>query len=181
MNTDEEQFVKALKRKDREAQKELYNQLAPKMLGVCMRYTHSRDEAQDLLHDGFIKVFENIGSLSSTQKIAPWVKQIMVNTSINYISRSRDVLYADLSQFTIPEPEPKEDIINYKGKKFTPEQIIHAIQSLPNLYRIVFNMHNVENIPYQQIANQLHKPLSTIRSIQARARRLLQEHLNNLP
>ena len=144
MNTDEEQFVKALKRKDREAQKELYNQLAPKMLGVCMRYTHSRDEAQDLLHDGFIKVFENIGSLSSTQKIEPWVRQIMVNTSINYISRSCDVLY-------------------------------------PNLYRIVFNMHNVENIPYQQIANQLHKPLSTIRSIQARARRLLQEHLNNLP
>ena len=105
----------------------------------------------------------------------------MVNISINYISRSRDVLYADLSQFTIPEPEPKEDTINYKGKKFTPEQIVHAIQSLPNLYRIVFNMHNVENIPYQQIANQLHKPLSTIRSIQARARRLLQEHLNNLP
>ena len=170
MNTDEEQFVKALKRKDREAQKELYNQLAPKMLGVCMRYTHSRDEAQDLLHDGFIKVFENIGSLSSTQKIEPWVRQIMVNISINYISRSRDVLYADLSQFTIPEPEPKEDIINYKGKKFTPEQIVHAIQSLPNLYRIVFNMHNVENIPYQQIANQLHKPLSTIRSIQDRFR-----------
>ena len=72
-----------------------------------MRYTHSRDEAQDLLHDGFIKIFETINTLQNPAALENWMNQIMVRTAINYITRNREIIYADLTQL------PEEYLIDY--------------------------------------------------------------------
>ena len=182
MKSEMEHVVDACRRKDARAQKRLYDEYAPKMLGVCMRYTHSRDEAQDLLHDGFIKIFETINTLQNPAALENWMNQIMVRTAINYITRNREIIYADLTQlpeeYLIDNPDnEKEENANLPD--YSLGQIVNAIQHLPTQCRLVFNMHEVEDMEIATIAHRLHKPESTIRSTLARARRLLRKKLQN--
>ena len=180
MNAKIEQIVDACKRKEPMAQKRLYDDFAPKMLGLCMRYTHSRDEAQDLLHDGFIKIFETIDTLQNPLAVENWMCQIMVRTAINYVTRQREILYNNFDQLPEEyliysqdeEEEPEEELPNY-----TLGQIVTAIQHLPAQCRLVFNMHDVEDIDINTIARKLHKPESSIRSTLSRVRRLLRKKL----
>ena len=180
MKSDIDQVVDACRRKDARAQKRLYDEFAPKMLGVCMRYTHSRDEAQDLLHDGFIKIFETIDTLQKTDSIESWMNQIMVHMAINYVSRQRNIQYTDLN--LLPdyclidqtEDDDKSELPNYSL-----EQIVNAIQHLPAQCRLVFNMYAIDDMDLPQIARRLHKPESTVRGSLFRARDLLRKSLEN--
>ena len=181
MKSDIEQVVDACRRKDAWAQKRLYDEFAPKMLGICMRYTHSRDEAQDLLHDGFIKIFENIGDLQNPLAIEAWMKQIMVNISINYVTRDQNIYYTDIDQ--LPDSVWTEDPDSSDTEETPPctlRQIVAAIQSLPKQYRIVFNLHEVEDMDFNEIAQKLHKPEVTIRSTLSRARKMLKDKLTTV-
>lgn len=178
MKSDIEQVVDACRRKDAKAQKRLYDEYAPKMLGICMRYTHSRDEAQDLLHDGFIKIFENIDKLQNPLAVEAWMKQIMVRIAINYVVRNRNIYYTDISQ--LPDNIWTEDPEKNEEGTTPPcslSQIVSAIQSLPQPYRIVFNLHEVEEMDFNEIAHRLHRPEVTIRSALSRARKMLKEKL----
>jgi len=181
MKTEMEYIVTGCQRKQSEAQKMLYDKFAPMMMGVCMRYTHSHDEAQDLLHDGFIKAFESIGRLQNAKALESWLYKIMVNVSINYVTRHRQLQYADLSAMEQQEDlEARTDDTPWEGERFTLEQIVQAIQELPEHYRLVFNMREVEEMEYDEIAEQLQQPVSTIRCNVSRARQMLREKLLNL-
>lgn len=180
MKPDLDQVVAACQRKEARAQKRLYDEFAPKMLGVCMRYTHSRDEAQDLLHDGFIKIFETIDTLKKTESIESWMCQIMIHTAINYISRQRNIQYTDLS--LLPEQcliDQTDEDDETELPDYSLEQIVNAIQHLPTQCRLVFNMHAIDDMDITQIARRLHKPESTIRGSLSRARHLLRKRLEN--
>ena len=147
-----------------------------------MRYTHSRDEAQDLLHDGFIKIFETINTLQNPAALENWMNQIMVRTAINYITRNREIIYTDLTQ--LPEEYLIDNPDNEKAEDadlpdYSLGQIVKAIQQLPSQCRLIFNMHEVEDMEIATIAHRLHKPESTIRSTLARARSLLRKKLQN--
>ncbi len=178
MKTELEYIVTGCQKKQSTAQQMLYDRFAPMMLGVCMRYTHSRDEAQDLLHDGFIKAFENIGRLQNVSAVESWLYRIMVNVSINYVSRHRQIAYTDLS-----EMEQQEDLEArvadkpWEEERFTMEQIVRAIQQLPEQYRLVFNLREVEEMEYAEIAKELGLQESTIRSLVSRARQMLRKQL----
>ena len=184
MFTDRVQLVAACQRKDSRALKQLYDELAPAMLGVCMRYTRSRDEAQDLLHDGFIKAFENIGKLKEPSALDAWVRQIMVNVSINYVMRRNKVVYCDMENLT--NRMDAEDAQVSDGNDGAPdfdevdarvEEVVSAVQSLPDRYRLVFNMRAVEELDYDEIAKRLEQPLSTVRSYMSRARQMILKNL----
>lgn len=178
MTTELEQLVEGCKRKNPLAQKKLYELYAPKMLGLCMRYTHSRDEAQDLLHDGIIKVFENIEKLTNPLALESWMGQIMTRLCINYLKRRKQLQYYDLNAMDeyLPEEEPddREDDTPYSM-----EQIINAIQSLPPYYRLVFNMFEVDEMDIKAIAKELKQNESTVRSSLTRARNILKKKLKN--
>jgi len=180
MKTELEYIVTGCQRKQSTAQKLLYDKFAPMMLGVCMRYTHSRDEAQDLLHDGFIKAFENIGRLQNANAVESWLYKIMVNVSINYVTRNRNIQYSDLSAM-----EQQEDLESRVGDtaldnhRYSMEQIVRAIQELPEHYRRVFNMREVEEMEYSVIAERTEQSESTIRSTVSRARQMLRNKLLN--
>ena len=163
MKSEMEHVVDACRRKDARAQKRLYDEYAPKMLGVCMRYTHSRDEAQDLLHDGFIKIFETINTLQNPAALENWMNQIMVRTAINYITRNREIIYADLTQ--LPE--------EYANRVLLSDTID------PKTAQVVRTYARFHHVEIATIARRLHKPESTIRSTLARARRLLRKKLQN--
>ena len=181
MNTELEQIVEGCKKKQPLAQKLLYEKFAPEMLGICMRYTHSRDEAQDLLHDGFIKVFESIGSLKKSSSVRSWMYKVMVNESLSYLTKLGPVNYMDFDTVDEEDEEimAQTDYSPWEGKVFSMEQIVNAIQMLPDFYRMVFNLHEVEEMDYPEIAKQTGKSVSTVRSRYSRACKMLRNILLN--
>ena len=180
MITDKEQIVAACQRKDPKALKRLYEELAPAMLGVCMRYTHSRDEAQDLLHDGFIKVFESIGELKNPLTVEAWIRQIMVNLSIDYVTRNTNLRYYDDEKIEDMNKSLADEELEMDTKAAMVEDVVEALQSLPSRYRAAFNMRAVEEMDYGEISALFHKPESTVRSYVARARQMILEKLKEM-
>ena len=177
MITDKYQLVTGCQQKDQKAMKQLYEELAPVMLGVCMRYTHSRDEAQDLLHDGFVKAYENIDKLVNPSALWSWMYQIMVNLSINYVTRRDTLLYCDMEEVSEQNDWSDDFEMDLDETTNRAEELVEALQSLPARYRVVFNMRAVEEMEYSEIAAQLQVPESTVRSRVSRARQLLLEKL----
>ena len=177
MITDKYQLVTGCQQKDPKAMKQLYEELAPVMLGVCMRYTHSRDEAQDLLHDGFVKAYENIDKLVNPSALWSWMYQIMVNLSINYVTRRDTLLYCDMEEVSEQNDWSDDFEMDLDETTNRAEELVEALQSLPARYRVVFNMRAVEEMEYSEIAAQLQVPESTVRSRVSRARQLLLEKL----
>ena len=177
MITDKQKLVAGCQRKDPEAMKQLYVEMAPMLLGVCMRYTRSRDEAQDLLHDGFIKVYENIGRLENPFALWTWMYKIMVNLSIDYVTRRNTVLYGDMEEVFEQEGIYDEKELDLDGTTNRADELVEALQSLPDRYRVAFNMRAVEEMEYDEIAAQLHLPETTVRSQVSRAKQMILEIL----
>lgn len=181
MKTELVYIVEGCQKKEPMAQKLLYEKFAPSMLGVCMRYTHSRDEAQDLLHDGFIKVFERIGHLHNPMAVSSWMYKIMVNTCLNYITRNSQLQYYDMSDMENGENQQLlVDDTQIEEDGYTMDEIVHAIQELPDTYRTVFNMREVEEMKFSEIAETLGMNESSIRSVLTRARRMLRNKLSKI-
>jgi RNA polymerase sigma-70 factor (ECF subfamily) len=178
MIADKEHIVAACQRKDQKAMKQLYEELAPAMLGVCMRYTHSRDEAQDILHDGFIKVYENIGKLKDASALESWVYHIMVSLSVDYLRRESNLTYYDMNSLADLAVEENEEELDLDRVDRTMKEVVAALQSLPASLRVVFNMRAVEEKEYEEIALLLHKSETTVRGYMARARQMIIEKLN---
>lgn len=171
MDIDFEQLAAGCRHRDPEAQRRLYELFAPAMLGVCMRYTHSRDEAQDLLHDGFIKVFDRIGGLRNPSSLPAWIYSIMAREAVTYVSRGCEVVYCDMSEIETAEP------LDTDGCDV--QLVVAALQRLPDHYRLVFNMREVEGMEYADIAAELGQPEATVRSYAARARHLIKKMIEN--
>lgn len=178
MITDKKQLVEACKQRDQQAMKQLYDELAPSMLGVCMRYTHSRDEAQDLLHDGFIRVYENIGMLKNAESLESWVYHIMVSVSVDYLKSNSKVVYCDTDKLDWIAAEDEEEELDLDRINSRAEDIVEALQSLPEHYRVVFNMRAVEEMEYDKIAVLLKYSESTVRNYLVRAIELIKKKLN---
>ena len=178
MILDKEQMVAGCQQKDPKAMKRLYDELAPSMLGVCMRYTHSRDEAQDLLHDGFIKAYESIGELKNPRALESWLTQIMVNLSINYLTRNDYLCYSDLEMSEGEDSGFDDEELDLDGRVGLVEDVVSALQSLPCRYRAAFNMKAVEEMEYGEIAELFHKSEATVRRYVERARQMIIEILN---
>lgn len=179
MYTDRKQLVAACQRKEPQAMKQLYDELAPAMLGVCMRYTRSRDEAQDLLHDGFIKAYEGIGKLQDASALESWMTQIMVNLSLDYIRRGNNLCYCDIEAMYDEGARVDDEELDLDDKSAVVQEVVEAMQSLPGGYRAAFNMRAVESMDYDEIARLLRKSESTVRSYVARAKQMILEIINS--
>lgn len=163
-------LVAACCRGNQRAFKQLYDTYAPKMLGVCIRYTGSRDEAQDLLHDGFIKVYEKLHTLSDPESLEGWIRRVMVNTAINYVQRQRFV-YEELCEETTSTSDDRDfDDVDI-------EVLLAAIQNLRSSLRVVFNMSEVEGYTYPEISAALGMQESSIRANISRARKQIIDYL----
>lgn len=174
MKLDDEQLLAACQRNDQRAFRQLYDTYAPPMLGICMRYLHDRDAAQDALHDGFIKVFEKLPTLQNPQVLPAWIKSIMVRTSISILRRN---LQAD----SIEEVDPMA-LADHRWAdrldEVDAESIVQALQQLGDTCRTAFNLYEVEGYSTAEIALQLDMKESSIRSAVTRARQQLIEILN---
>ncbi|HMO40679.1 MAG TPA: RNA polymerase sigma factor [Saprospiraceae bacterium] len=174
LQCEEQNLIKACVRQERWAQKLLYEEYYSKMMGVCLRYAGSEDEAQDLLHEGFIKVFNNIGKYQPGTSLSSWIRRIMVNTAIdgyrkNIRRRTEDIEHAqELSTH-------EADAISQCSE----QEILEAIQQLSPAYRAVFNLYVIEGYSHKEIGDCLAITESTSRSNLVKARLKLKEILTS--
>lgn len=170
----EQDFISALSRQERWAQQQLYEQHYSRMMGVCLRYAGSRDEALDLLHEGFIKVFQNIGRYKPGTSLPAWIRTIVVNTCIDYYRKTIRRRTEDLTEARYVSNDVPDVLSN-----LTEQEILDAVRDLSPAYRAVFNLYVVEGYSHKEIADALQITESTSRSNLVKARIKLQEFFAN--
>ena len=168
MEPDLTQIVEGCRRRDPRSQRALYDALAPMAMGVCMRYARDRHTAQDLMQDGFLKVFENISRLRQPERVGAWAYQVMVNRCINHCKQQRPVQSLDDN---VPSP------VTMPLDPFADEEIVLALQQLPPQQRLVFNLIEVEDRPYEEVAAQLRCSEVNLRALLSRAKARLRDLL----
>jgi len=155
------------------AQRELYQRYSPKMLAVCFRFAHNREDAEDMLQDGFIKVFLQIHTFQGKGAFEGWIRRIMVHTCINHLKKNKrfnesvDLIQASSAQV---REESIPSIVQAK-------QIVDCIRLLPIGYRTVLNLYAVEGYSHKEISGMLDIEESTSRSQYTRARQMLEDIL----
>lgn len=162
--------------KDPAAQQQLYNRLSGKMLAVCCRYVGEREIAKDVMHDGFIVLFEKLGSYSGTGSFEGWARRIFVNTALMHLRKS------DIFKFSEPVEQLKgAPLLSHSELEATSlHDLLRCIASMPSGFRAVFNLFAIEGYPHDEIAQILHISESTSRSQYARARNWLQQRIKEL-
>ncbi|THH41955.1 RNA polymerase sigma factor [Neolewinella litorea] len=172
LENDEERFVAALLRGDREAQRVLYETHYSALMSICQRYTGTEDEAMDLLHESFIKIFGKIGRYESGTALLAWMRRITVNTAIDHYRRSVRRRTEDIERaYQVSSDLP--DVISQCSAK----EILVAVQQLPPTYRTIFNLYVIEGHSHKEIAERLNITDSTSRSNLVKARSKLQKAL----
>jgi len=166
----ENKLVEICIKKEPRALELLYRQYSTKMFGVCLRYSKNRSDAEDLLHDGFIKVFTSLQEYQNKGSLEGWVRRIMVNTAINYYKRKTKHLFNVIeNDESIFESSFSEDIIS----GITTKELLEYINEMPDGYRIVFNMYVIEGYKHTEIAEILGIAESTSKTQLMKARKYL--------
>lgn len=169
---DERDLIRACVRKERWAQQVLYEECYGALMAVCLRYANSEDEAMDILHESFIKIFRNIRKYQPGTSLVAWMRRITVNTAIDYYRRNVRRRTEDLDEaFNLSTSDA--DAVS----QCTEHEILEAIQQLTPAYRAVFNLYVLEGYSHKEIADLLEITESTSRSNLVKARAKLQEML----
>ncbi len=169
----EEAILKGCLNNEPAAQQELYQRYSPKMLSVCYRFAKNREDAEDMLQEGFIRVFSQIHQFRAQGAFEGWVRRIIVHTCINILKKNKkfnesvDIIHATNIQV---REESVPSIIQAK-------QIVECIRMLPIGYRTVLNLFALEGYSHKEIADMLDIEESTSRSQYTRAKAMLQEIL----
>jgi len=169
----EEAIIKGCLRNDAIAQRELYNRYSPKMLAVCYRFAHNREDAEDMLQEGFIKVFLQIHTFENRGAFEGWIRRIIVHTCINILKKNKkfnesvDIIHATGLQV-------REDSV---PAIIQAKQVVECIRMLPIGYRTVLNLYAVEGYNHREIASLLDIEESTSRSQYTRAKSMLEDIL----
>lgn len=172
--TNEKQLIKKSAKGNREAQQRLYDKFAPKMLGVCRQYIKDIHFAEDVMINGFVKVFSNLTSFKFEGSFEGWIRKIMVRESISYLRKKQFVVYDD-EVFQVKQ----NNHIEFTSTKFDVEHIQILIDELPEGYKAVFVLFAVEGYKHHEIAAMLNISESTSKTQLFKARKELQARLKN--
>jgi RNA polymerase sigma-70 factor (ECF subfamily) len=172
--TPETDLIKGCLNDDRRMQEELYQRFSPRMYAVCLRYAGNADEAQDVLQDGFIKVFKKMDSFRGDGSFEGWMRRVFVNTAIEHFRRKR---------YLMPVTEKEENTLEGKYTSVLDDlgakDILALVQELSPGYRTVFNMYVVEGYTHREIADMLGISEGTSKSQLSRAKVILQDMVRN--
>ncbi len=160
---------------DRYSQSKLYHQFAPKMFAVCMRYAKNREEAEEVMQEGFVQVFKSLHNFKYAGSFEGWIRKIMVYCAIQHY-RAKPKMYpvVDIDN-TGREPICKEDILARMQKK----ELLEMVQALSPAYRMVFNLYVFEGMKHREIAEQLGISEGTSKSNFFDAKKILQIAVTN--
>ncbi len=169
--TDYTQLIRDCQNGNGVAQKQLYESFAGTMLGVCYRYTKSMEDAEDVLQEGFIRVFRYLHQYKKEGEFGGWIRRIMVTTAINYLKKNRhyqvELAYSEADTSMHPVSKDAPDL------KLAAREVASLIRQLPTGYQTIFNLYAVEGYTHEEIGKMMGISNVTSRSQYSRARALL--------
>ena len=177
----EKSLVAKCKKQKQSAQFEVYQKYAPLLRGVCCRYIINKDEAEDVLQEGFFRIFTQIEKFTYTgeNSFFYWMKRVVINHALNYLKKQKkerfDESFKDEHLFIADENS--DDIFNTDYSKYTKENIISAVEMLPLPFRMVLNMAVIDGLKHKEIAGALSIAEETSRSRLTRAKQMLRKNL----
>jgi len=167
----DEQLIQGCIDGDRVAQKRLYEKYVGKMMGVCLRYSDNHDDASDILQEGFIKIFEKLGSYKKEGSFEGWIRRIFVNTALDHIRKNK-TLKQMMEVESVEYLLPKSDSVL---SDMAAEDLLGILQKIPAGYRTVFNMYVIEGYSHKEIAKELGITVNTSKSQFSRAKSFLRK------
>ena len=168
----DQQLVEGCLRNEARCQEMLYARYSRRMYAVCLRYARHQLEADDLLQEGFIRVFEKLSSFRMEGSLEGWVRRIMVHTCINHYRKK-----AFQNERFGMEHLPEQPVASLALERLGQQELLTLIAGLPDGYRLVFNLFAIEGYDHAEIAEMVGCGESTSRSQLAKARRMLQQRL----
>ena len=156
------------------AQRMLFDRFSSKMLGVCLRYAKDSEQADDILQDGFVKVFTKLKDFKNAGSLEGWIRRVMVNTALDQIRKNGKTL-GDVS---VEDVQYKIENNDHIAERLMAEDLLKLINSMPDGYKVVFNMFAIEGYTHNEIADTLGISESTSKSQYSRARAYLRERIS---
>ena len=173
----ENQLVKKVLQGKASAQETFYQMFAPKMYAVCLRFAKDHDEANDILQEGFIKVFTNLKSYRGEGSLEGWIRRTIVNTAINFYKKNLKFRNAaDIETVLIFERSTDANAVELMSAK----ELMEHVTQLPEGYRTVFNLNVIEGYTHKEIADLLNISENTSKSQLSRARAYLQKRIEKI-
>ncbi len=167
----ESQLIKRASKNNREAQQKLYERHAPKMLSVCRQYVKDLHHAEEVMLNGFLKVFTHLSDFRNDGSFEGWIRRIMIREAITFLRKQKNMEFSrDLSEEAVPFSDPVTSDFNLA-------HIQDMIDSLPEGYKVVFVMYAVDGYKHSEIAKMLKISEGTSKSQLFKARKMLQEKL----
>ena len=162
---------------ERESQKKIFDLFAPKMMTVCLRYTRSHADAEDVLQDGFVNVYTKMNQFKFKGSFEGWIRRIMVNCALRFLEKRKD--YVPLNDDRVGletnvEQASVEEDVDDKARR-----ILSLVRTLPEGYKKVFNMYVFEGFDHNEIAEVMNITSSTSRSQLTKARKYLRKEMEN--
>lgn len=193
----ESKLIKKLNRFNVSAQKELYENYAVSFKRICLNYVSRKEDADDILQESFMKIFKNIGQFSGSGSFEGWMKRIVINTALKHYRKEKQtkhqVSFDDVNETTIIGADDKIDSIEYIDRNdfdestidynvvlqanFSKTELLEAINTLKDDFKIVFNLYFVDEYKHSEIAEMLGIDENTSRSRLSRARKYVQQEL----
>ncbi len=179
-----EEIINGCILKNRKYQKEIYEMLYSSCMGICLRYAENSHEAKDILHDGFIKILNNINTYRFNGSFEGWAKRIMRNTAIDRyrkLKKNRFIKYEDRLPMDISGDVGLIDDSEIKiYEKLQSSEILKLVQELSPAYRTVFNLYIVEGFTHEEISKKLGVSIGTSKSNLFKAKRIMSNKLKQL-
>lgn len=158
------------------AQRKLFEKFAPKMMTVCLRYMKGRQEAEDVLQDGFVKVFQKVHLYENSGSLEGWIRRIIVNTALDQLRKNSKFGYMD----DVDEVGYKIENNSYTFENLVAQDLMKMIDQMPNGYKVVFNMFAIEGYSHKEIGEMLGISENTSKSQYLRARDYLKKQLEKI-
>ena len=171
-----ESIITGCKKNDRKSQQALFELFASRMYGHCLRYSKNTEDAQDILQEGFIKVFEKIQSLKDHKQLEGWMTRVFINLALSFWRKNNNnPTFVDIADTDAADDVNQEEDSNLQH--YQPEQVLVWINELPDNQRMVLNMYAIDGLSHQEIASLLNTTVSNTKSILSRARKSLRERI----
>jgi RNA polymerase sigma-70 factor (ECF subfamily) len=163
-----EQLIAQCKKKDAQAQEQIYKLYANKLFSICLKYSRNYAEAEDNLQDAYVTIFNKIDQFKSKGSFEGWLKRITINTALQR--------YRSVGVFDIINEDQIEDVsVEIDEDHISLDFLLQIIQELPDRYRLVFNLYALDDFSHKEIAKMLDISVGTSKSNLARARLILKD------
>lgn len=171
---DLEELIIKCKKQDKKAQETLYRMFSSKFFVLCLKYASSYDQAKDSLHDGFIKIFQNISKYNEKGSFEGWMTRVIINNALREYQNKSIFITIEEDYFGEEKLE-----IALEEEKLSFDYLMKLIQELPSQYRVVFNLYAMDGYSHKEISKSLNISVGTSKSNLARARKKLQESIKS--